>query len=125
MGKMKILIIDDEAIIREIFLSAFDEYEIIPAASGEEALNILDANKNIPLVVADISMPGLSGVDLIRQIKDKNPDGRIIVLTGYSSKNEEVKAVCQQTDGYIEKPFDIGKTQNIFKNLLQGVKSED
>ena len=112
------MVVDDEKIIRDTFVAAFDEYRIIPVASGQEALNILNRPNDIDLIILDMMMPGLTGTELLREIKRINPNYKVIVLTGYSSKDVVIEASRVGADEFIEKPFDIKQTLKIIKRLL-------
>jgi len=125
MSGEKILVADDEKIIREVFLSAFEEYNIVPAASGEEVLDILKKPNDIDLIVLDVVMPGLAGTELLKQIKIMNPNHKVIILTGYGSKEVIIEALRNDADEYIEKPFDIQKVKEVFERLLGQRKNFD
>lgn len=115
----KILIVDDERIVREAFIAAFDEWTVVPAASGQEALNILSQPNDIDLVILDVVMPGLNGIQLVKEIKRINPNLNVAILTGYSSKDIAIEALRADADEFIEKPFDVQQTREIIERLLQ------
>ena len=120
MGGEKILLVDDEKIVREAFIAAFDnEYIIVPAAGGQEALNILKQPNDIDLVVLDVMMPGLNGIQLVKEIKKANPELKVAILTGYGSKDVAIEALRADADEFIEKPFDIKQTREIIERLLE------
>ena len=110
--------VDDEKIVREAFIIAFDEYVILPVASGQEALNILERANDIDLVILDVRMPGLNGIHLVREIKKINPKLSVAILTGYASKDIAFEALRADADEFIEKPFDIKQTREIIERLL-------
>ena len=118
MFKAKILIVDDENEIRDIFITAFDDYRIITANSGEEALNLLRRPHNIDLLVFDIMLPGINGIELLKKTKKLDSNLKVIIMTGYGSKELVTQALRSDADDYIEKPFDIEKTKEIFERLL-------
>ncbi len=119
MAGKKILVVDDEKIIRDTFIAAFDEYRIIPVAGGQEALNILNRPNDIDLIILDMMMPGLTGIELLREIKRINSNRKVIILTGYSSTDVVIEALRVGADEFIEKPFDIKQTQEIIERLLE------
>lgn len=123
MIRGKILVVDDEKRIRDTFIDAFEEYKIIPAASGEEALNILKCPHDIDLVVLDVMMPGLTGIELLREIKKMNPNQKVIIFTGCDSKDIVIEALRGQADEYMDKPFDIKEAKKIFERLLSRKES--
>ena len=118
MFKTKILIVDDEKEIKDIFITAFDGYRIITAASGEEALALLRQPHDIDLVVLDIMLPGLGGIELLREIKKMDSNLKVVIMTGYGTKDLVTQALRLDADDYIEKPFDIEKVKEIFERLL-------
>jgi len=118
MSGEKILVVDDDKMIRDIFKYAFDEFRIVSAASGEKALDILKRPNNIDLIVTDVVMPGLSGTKLVKEIKQINPDLKVVILTGYGSKDIVIEALRSNVDEYIEKPFDIEKVKGVLEDIL-------
>ncbi|MFA5156092.1 MAG: response regulator [Candidatus Omnitrophota bacterium] len=114
-----ILIVDDTESIRKIFVTAFDEYRMITAANGQEALSILNRPNDVGLVVLDVMMPGINGLELLKEIKQANPRSKVVIMTAYSSKDIAVEALRSNADDYIEKPFDIDEVKKMFDRLLK------
>lgn len=117
-----ILLVDDDREFRSEFRDCFDDYQVVEAPSGEEALRLLAKPNEIDLVVLDVMMPGLRGTEVLRRIKDMQPGLGIVILTGYSSKDVAVEALKGRADEYIEKPFSVPRAREIIQGLLQ-VKS--
>ncbi|MBU1006477.1 MAG: response regulator [Candidatus Omnitrophica bacterium] len=124
MAGEKILLVDDEKNQRESFAASFDEYEVITAINGEEALDIFMRPNDIDLVVADMMMPGLTGTELIRKIKNIKPGQKTILMTGHSTKEVAIEALRSNADDYLEKPYDIGKAKEVFEALLRKGKGQ-
>ena len=104
---MKILITEDDAIIREgicAYLSEFG-YEIIEARDGREALSKFESNK-IDLVILDIQIPFINGLDVLRKIREKS-NLPVLILTAFSDEKFKITAFSNLADGYIEKPFSL------------------
>jgi len=118
-----ILVVDDTENIRRIFVTAFDEYRIITASSGEEALTILNKPNDISLIILDVMMPGINGLELLKEIKKLNPNCRVVIMTAYSSKDIVIEALRSHADDYIEKPFDINSVKAVFDRLLKETTS--
>jgi YesN/AraC family two-component response regulator len=114
-----ILLVDDDKVFRDEFKSSLDEYNIVDAGSGEEALELLKKPNEIDLAVIDVVMPGLSGIDVMKEMRRLSPALSIIILTGYSSKDVAVEALKAHADDYLEKPPDIDKTKEIIEKLLE------
>lgn len=107
MDKQQILIVDDEVINREILKSMFTEYERLEAENGKEAIEKIAANHNLVLVLLDISMPVMSGFDVLeymhqRDLMDKIP---VILITGETVIDSEDKAYSYGAADVIHKPF--------------------
>ena len=124
MAGEKIMVIDDEKIIRDVFVTVFDEYKIIPAVDAQQALNILNHSNDIDLIVLDMMMPGLRGAELLKEIKKINPNYKVIVLTGYSSQEKTIEALRSDIDACVEKPFDIENIKQVFEKLLSERKNK-
>ena len=103
---MRILIVDDEEVLRDVLDAVLrrEGFEIIPAASGEEALSILD-NQDVDLAILDIMLPGISGIDTLRAIRISNPSLPVIVITAFSSIDGAIEAMKHGAYHYIPKPF--------------------
>jgi len=102
----KILICDDEEGIREsLKLILGDHYDLILTDSGEQCLQCLDNDKNIGLVLLDIKMPKVNGLDILKAIKEKKSQLKVIIVTGYKSVETASEASSLGASGYIVKPF--------------------
>lgn len=123
MAGEKILVVDDAKNVRDIFTYAFDEYDILTAKSAEEARAVLSRPNDIDLIVLDVMMPGMNGLELLGEVKRKNEYCKVVIMTGYSSKDIAIEALRLNADEYIEKPFDIEKTKEIFERLLSEARS--
>jgi two-component system response regulator PilR (NtrC family) len=103
---MRILIVDDEEVLRDVLDAVLrrEGFEIITAASGEEALNVLDGEE-VDLVILDVMLPGISGIDTLRAIRISNPALPVIVITAFSTIEGAIDAMKQGAFHYIPKPF--------------------
>ena len=119
----RLLVVEDELGMRqflEIMLSK-DGYDVSTANSGEEGLKIYHSWKP-DLIITDVKMPGMSGLDLIREIRSIDPDAFIIALTAYASADDAARAVREGAYDYISKPFQIEDLRNVIRNALQAMK---
>lgn len=101
-----ILVVDDEFDIREMvatILSAND-YQVETAANGQEALAIL-AQRSFALIITDLLMPNLSGIDVLAQVKTAQPMAEVILVTAYGTLHSAVEALRQGAHDYLTKPF--------------------
>lgn len=117
--KNRLLIVDDEAIIRQSLKAWFleDGYEIDIAENAEDALKLYEKGK-YDLILLDIKMPGMSGMDLLVKLKEFDPDAIIILITAYASVSSAVKALKSGAYDYITKPIDPDELSHLVKNAL-------
>jgi two-component system response regulator PilR (NtrC family) len=104
---MRVLIVDDEEVLRDVLDAVLrrEGFDIVTAASGEEALNVLDSTEEVDLVILDVMLPGISGIDTLRAIRISNPALPVIVITAFSSIDGAIEAMKQGAFHYIPKPF--------------------
>jgi two-component system NtrC family response regulator len=102
-----VLIIDDEKNYPPIIAAVLQEegYETFTANSGPEALEILE-NSDVDLVLTDMKMPGMDGIELLERIKEKDPDIPVIMMTAYGTVEAAVEAMQKGAYSYLLKPFD-------------------
>jgi DNA-binding NtrC family response regulator len=120
MIKAKILVVDDEEIVlkscRKILGS--DKYDIFTALSGQEAFDLL-AKEPIDIVITDIKMPGMDGMEVLNRIKKDYPDILVIMITGYSTVQSAVQAMKLGAFDYIPKPFTPDEVQVVVEKALE------
>lgn len=106
MERLKILVVDDESRMRKLvrdFLTK-QNFEVLEAADGEEALDVFYGDKEIALVILDVMMPKINGWDVCREIRE-NSKVPIIMLTAKGDENDELLGFELGVDEYISKPF--------------------
>lgn len=115
-----ILVVDDEGAIRYSITKTLQRvgYHVEAAASGEEALEMMK-NQTYDVVLTDIRMPGLTGVELLRRIKEQAPDAVVILLTGYASLETAIESLRLGAHDYLVKP---SSSQDIRTSVAQGVE---
>ena len=104
--KSKLLLIDDEEGIRKILgLSLRDAgYEVLTAADGNQGLECFQ-QENPLIVLTDIKMPGLDGMEVLRRIKSINPDTEVIMITGHGEMDLAIKSIQLEASDFITKPI--------------------
>lgn len=125
MAKSKILIVDDEVSMREfleIMLSK-EGYKVSSSGSGKEALKMLN-DTIYDLIVSDVQMPGMNGIELLRNVKEVCPDTTVIMITAYASTESGVEAMKAGAYDYITKPFKVDEIKLIIKNALEKKRLE-
>jgi excisionase family DNA binding protein len=107
-GRYRVLVVDDEEGIRDLLSRtlAMADYDVDTTSDGMSALESI-RNDGYRLVIADLRMPGMDGLTLIREVKQINPQLPIIIITGYSSESSAIEAVNLGVSGYLTKPVGI------------------
>jgi len=116
-----ILIVDDDPDLRSELRSILQDYNVIEASSGEEALKLLRRANEIELVILDIMMSGVNGLDVLPYLKKLNTGLKVSILTGHSSKDIAIEALKSHADDYIEKPICVEKIRDSVERLLPPV----
>ncbi|HNW93725.1 MAG TPA: response regulator transcription factor [bacterium] len=117
----RVLLIDDDAVLRAEFAECFAEYGVVQAGSAAQALAILQQPNEIGLVFLDVCMAGESGLELLPRLRALSPRRRIVIFTAYSSTAVAVAALRGQADDYLEKPVDPETTRRLIEQHLQFV----
>ncbi len=117
----KVLIVDDEETLTWSMAKSLskdkDKYEVLIANNGREALNLLKKNK-VDLVISDIRMPDINGLDLLVRVKMEHPQTKVIIMTAYGSSDVQKEANRRGSLYYIEKPFEISDIRKIILDLV-------
>jgi DNA-binding NtrC family response regulator len=116
----KILIVDDEKIVRESLFHWFEEenYCVETADSGEAALKLFDKNK-YDLLLVDIKMPGMSGLDLLKKVKAIDPEIFVVMITAFASVPTAITALKDGAYDYVTKPVDPDELGHLVKKALE------
>src|SRR6266853_295816 len=107
-SRPRVLVVDDEASIRDLLAKtlALAEYEVDVAPDGRAALDRMRMY-SYDLLIADLKMPGMDGLTLIREAKRLKPDLPVIIITGFSTESSAIEAVNLGVAGYLTKPFRV------------------
>ena len=115
----RILIVDDEIEITEILADLLSEdYECLKAASAEDALARLQEGE-FQLVISDITMPGMSGLDMIPHIKEFSPQTVVVMISGMQTVESAIGALRLGAFDYLMKPFDLRQVEAVVKRALE------
>ncbi len=117
----RVLIVDDEVSLVNSMKNFFQfkGVEALTAFTGEEALSVLEREKEIALVITDVIMPGISGIDLLKRIKQHHPGIPVIVMTGMLSIENTVSSLQNGASDYLLKPFSsLDYVWEVVKNYL-------
>lgn len=115
-----VLVVDDEGAIRYSVSKTLQRigYEVDEASTGEDALDLMQ-QRQYEVVLTDIRMPGITGVELLKRIKDVSPDAIVILLTGYASLGTAVESLRLGAHDYLIKP---SSSQDIRTSVMKGVE---
>ncbi|MFZ5760427.1 MAG: sigma-54-dependent transcriptional regulator [Thermodesulfobacteriota bacterium] len=115
-----ILVVDDELSMREFLKILLEKegYKAITAQDGEKALKIIEENE-IHLVISDIRMPGMGGLELLGQVKQTQPDLPFIMITAFASPEDAVQAMKHGAYDYITKPFKLDEIKSIIHSAVR------
>ena len=108
--RQRVLVVDDEASIRDLLAKtlALAEYDVDTAPDGSVALDRLRERRGAySLMIADLRMPGMDGLTLIREVKQLSPSLPIIIITGFSTESSAIEAVNLGVAGYLTTPFRV------------------
>jgi DNA-binding NtrC family response regulator len=119
-NREKILIVDDEKIVRESLFHWFEEegYEVDTAEDGEAALRKYE-NTQYDLLLVDMKMPGMSGLELLNKIKEIDKDSVIILITAFASVPTAISALKNGAYDYVTKPVDPDELAHLVKKALE------
>lgn len=116
--RSRILIVDDEAEITSILSDLFDDrYDCTTAGSAEEALTLLAA-QDYQLVISDITMPGMSGLDMIPHVRSSWPNSVVVMISGMQTVESAIDALRLGAFDYVMKPFDLRQVEAVVTRAL-------
>lgn len=120
--KISILIVDDEESVRDSLYNWFveDGFRVECAENAKKALTILELDQ-FDIVLADIKMPGMDGLEMLRRIKAIKPDSIVIVMTAFATVDTAVKALKDGAYDYVTKPFDPDDLTHLIRNATKQI----
>ncbi len=116
-----ILIADDEPNIRRVLEATFQRegYEVMTAESGKKALDILKANQSTDVLISDLIMPDINGVELLEIVRDTNPSVSVVMITAHGTIKTAVDAMRLGAFDYVTKPFDVDELKTLVKKAIE------
>lgn len=119
-SRERILVVDDEEHVRGLFSRILQKegYEVQCASSGNEAIDKL-ANDSFDLVVTDLKMNGIDGLDLVKKVKGANQELSFILISGYGTAQTALAAAREGVDVFLMKPIDIAELKSAVKKALR------
>jgi DNA-binding NtrC family response regulator len=122
-SKYKVLVVDDELTvcksIRQVLVR--EDYDVDMALSGEEALR-KEGERHYDVMIVDLMMPGLSGMDLLKSLKGQDPTAKIIMVTGYPTMKNTIQAMQLGAFDFLPKPFLPSDLRGVVARALADLK---
>src|SRR5881397_2652758 len=120
MEQAKILVVEDDPDIRKILELYLGEkgFRVKMADGAPRALELL-AEEPIDLILSDVRMPGMSGLDLLRHVKEQDPEIQLVLMSAYSSVKDAVEAIQLGAADYVEKPIDFRRLERVLHTVLE------
>lgn len=111
----RVLVVDDESQIREGLAHSLSDlgFDVTQAGTGEEALAIIKSNPDLEFLLTDYRMPGMDGLELLRESKKISPELSVVLMTAYGSVNHAIEAIQNGADNYLCKPFSFKDLEKI------------
>lgn len=118
MPRLNILIVDDEEPIRELLVDYFSQchHECKDAESGEKALEIMPEFKP-HVVITDLNMPEMNGIELLKQIREQNSNTKVIILTGFPDQQNAIDAVNFGARAFLQKPINLSDLSAVVEKI--------
>src|SRR5262245_33352015 len=120
IDRAKVLVVEDDPDIRKILELFLTEkaFRVKSAESAAQALEML-AEEPIDLILSDVRMPGMSGLDLLRHLKERDPEIQLVLMSAYSSVKDAVEAIRLGAADYVEKPIDFRRLERVLQTVLE------
>ncbi len=121
MEERKILIVEDNARNRrllKVLLRSYG-YQVMEAQNGAEALRAVETGQP-DLILMDIQLPGINGLELVKKIKDEFGDIPVIAVTAYAMRGDRERILSAGCDGYVSKPIDTRELPKVIAKTLEG-----
>lgn len=124
--QISILIVDDEESVRDSLNNWFTEdgYRVVCAENAKTALSMLESGP-YDIILADIKMPGMDGLEMLRRIKALKPDSIVIIMTAFATVNTAVMALKDGAFDYVTKPFDPDDLSHLIRNATRQISLEE
>jgi two-component system, NtrC family, response regulator HydG len=125
-GRLSILVVDDQPSVRELLRAVLeeDEHTVDTAADGESAVEMLKSGFH-DLVLTDLRMPGMDGIEALRRIKALSPETGVVMMTAYASVETAVTAMKLGAFDYITKPIDIEEVRRVIDRWTEGARPSE
>jgi two-component system, OmpR family, phosphate regulon sensor histidine kinase PhoR len=122
--KPSVLVVDDEKRIRDVCLKMLtgEGHEVAEAENAEAGIRMID-NKHFDIILLDLMMPGISGIDALVQIRAAHPDTVVIVITGYATLEHSIEAMKKGAFDFLSKPFSPGDLLIVINRAVEHIRT--
>jgi DNA-binding NtrC family response regulator len=116
----KVLVVEDDPDIRQILAVFLGDkgFNVKVADSGHRALELL-GEEPVDLILSDVRMPGMTGMELLRTVKERDPDIELVLMSAYSCVRDAVEAIQLGAADYVEKPIDFRRLERVLQTVLE------
>ena len=123
MMKPFVMLVDDEVPFVETMTKRLKKRDlrVISAHSGEESLEMLSKNQNLDVIILDVKMPGMDGIDTLKEIKKSYPLAEVVMLTGHATVESAIEGMKQGAFDYLMKPCEI---EDLLKKVEEAAKKK-
>jgi len=120
-----ILIVDDEPIVRESLRDWLEDagYKVVTAETGEQALELI-SEKDFSVVILDIRLPGRTGIAVLKEVKDKKPDIKAIIITAYPTSDLTAEALKLGAIDYLVKPIAPDDLERLVREAVRNAQAK-
>jgi two-component system response regulator FlrC len=127
MSQARVLVVEDDHALREVIRETLElaKYDVVTAASGQDALRILDSERDIGLLISDVQMQPMDGHELLRTVRSRFADLSIILMTAYGTVEKAVQAMHDGANDYLIKPFDAGSLVDVVSRYSRRAGEND
>jgi two-component system response regulator HydG len=122
---LRVLVVDDEAAHAEVICEGLERvgYDCTVATSGQQGAKKIDA-ENYDVIITDLKMAGVDGLEIVRKARAKQPEAKVIVITGFGDVNSAVRAMKEGADQFLLKPIDLDQIRTIVAKSAEGLLRE-
>ena len=121
-----ILLIDDDVMVLQIVQQLLEslDYRVLTASNGRDALHVVETYEDeIDIAMLDLGMPVMNGHEAFPLLKERRPEMKILICSGYAANGPAKELLEQGAAGFVPKPFDLGTLSNALEDALNGISS--
>lgn len=120
-SRQHILVVDDEEVIISLLKDYLEslEYEVTAVTSAEDAIHHLSNGRAIDLILSDINLPGMTGIELLKIARETKPEISVVLITGFKTLDYAISAIKHGAQDYITKPFDLTNVRRVIEKVLR------